>query len=800
MTPTNDQEFLNSNGAGYRGNGHYRGETPLEISPANAQNDEEIDLRHLIALMLHNKWLILAITGICTLGAVVFALMQMPIYESSGTIIITQSSNRYSMAGNDLSNLLMSSYGIGVGSNVENELEILNSRTLAWSLAQKIHKERFDVNGNVYPVLWRDYPDDPTITTPDTVAMRIMENKTVKQRNKMSSILTITYQSPSPEEARRIVDLIIETYSEASTSTNRVQAKAALNFLSSELENVKALVDSKESQLRDFMEKTRLVQLDAQTTELVTTLARLTSEEQALQVKLVAVNEGIKRQAAELELIKPGLSEQFKMATAPLIQRLQTQLAEFETERVLILARNPGIEESDIQDPRLKQLESQIRIVKEEIAKATKDILDNNNPTLIGFLGTTDGGVAQQVQRLRTTILELQIQKTQFEAQAKLLREQIAEYEAIFNALPDNMLELARLKRDLQVNEQLYLTIAKQSAEMALWEQTQSGLARIVDTGYLPTIPVKPKKKLIVLIGLLLGGALSVGVVFIKEVSKKEIDSVEKLRKKGLPILSVIPDLNPYIQQNFEGKEHVEVGGQKISTGLVTLLDSISPSAESYRRLQSNIMYSKPDDPYKVVLITSSNKAEGKTTLSANLAISMAETGNRVLLVDCDFRRPRVHNVFGFPASPGLIDLLFEDADPHEFIRQTVVDNVFVLTAGNRPPNPAEINRSRKLRNLISKLRYEFDYVILDTPPYGIITDAAPLIKLADGIVVVAKFNQTKEGELDHTLDSLNRINANIIGTCMTAFDAKKTSGYYYTDYYYQYSYESYKDYDKREA
>jgi uncharacterized protein involved in exopolysaccharide biosynthesis len=195
MTPTNDQEFLNSNGAGYRGNGHYRGETPLETSPANAQNDEEIDLRQIIALLLHNKWLIASITGAFTIGAVIVALLLMPIYESEGTIIISEAPNRYSMAGNDLSNLLMSSYGIGVGSSVDNELEVLNSRSLAMNLAQKIYDERFDYSGRLYPILWRSYPKDSTVTSVDTVAFRIMENKVITQKGgKMSSILTVKFQ------------------------------------------------------------------------------------------------------------------------------------------------------------------------------------------------------------------------------------------------------------------------------------------------------------------------------------------------------------------------------------------------------------------------------------------------------------------------------------------------------------------------------------------------------------------------------------------------------------------------------
>lgn len=798
MTTKNDQEFFNANGSG-TSNGHYRGETPIDASHSQ-QNEEEIDLRQVIAVLLHNRWLVASITGALTIAAIIFSLLQMPIFESSGTIIITSAGNRYSMAGNDISNLLMSSYGIGVGSSIDNEIEILNSRTLAFSLAKKMYQEKFDYYGRIYPILWRDYPKDSTLTTADTVAVRIMKGRFIEQKGKLSGIVNVKFESPSPYEAMRIVNLIIDTYSEASTSSNRVQARAALDFLSNELKNVKEEVRVNEELMRDFMNDEKIVQLDAQTNELVNTLSKLESEKQVINVKLVAIQEGIKSANQEFELLKPGLSQQLNSTVAPLLQRLQVQIAELETERILILSKNPEVVNNPDLVPRLKQVENQIASIKNQVDLATKNILAEGNTQLLGFLESTDGGIVKRIVDIKQKLLEFQVQELQYKAQLQLLGKQIDTYNTFFNNLPDNMIKMARIKRDLQISEQLYLTLAKQSAEMALWEQTQSGLARVVDQAYYPLDPIRPKKKIMVIIGFIVGLVISFGLVFIKELSKKEIDSVEKLRKKGMPILSVIPDLNPYIEQHFDGEELVEVGGQKISTGLVTLLDSISPSAESYRRLQSNIMYSKPDDPYKVILVTSSNKSEGKTTLSANLAISMAETGNRVLLVDCDFRRPRIHSIFGFSASPGLVDLLFEDSDPHQFIHQTLVENVFVLTAGNRPPNPAEINRSRKLRNLIAKLRYEFDYVILDTPPYGIITDAAPLIKLADGIVVVAKFNQTKEGELDHTLDSLNRINANIIGACMTAFDPKKTSGYYYTDYYYQYSYESYKDYDKREA
>jgi len=799
MSSNNDQEFNYSNGTPNT-NGRYHGETPIENGIQSNDVTDEIDVRQIISLILHNKWIIVIITGIATVFSIAISLYLIPIYESQGTIIISTASNRYTMSGSDLSSLLMSSYGIGVGSSVGSELEILNSRTLAWSLASKIYEERFDKNGRIYPLLWRDYPKDSSVVTVDTVASRIMKGKIIEQKGgSLSPILIVKFQSPSSIEAWRLVDLIIDTYSETSTYSNRVQAKAALGFLSTELENVKKAVVLKEEELRTFMNDSKIIELDTQTRELIQTLSKLISERKLIDVKLTSITNAVIHYEDEIEQIIPGLSEQLTSSLAPVLQRLQIQLAEFETEKVLIFAKNPDLEKQSENNPRLKQLNSQIDVVKSEMKKASKELLESDNYQLLGFLGSTDGGISSKLQGIKNSLFQLEIEKGQLMAQSNMLDTQISEYETFFDDLPDNMIKLARLRRDLKINEQLYLTLASQSAETALWEQTQSGLARIVDTAILPSSPVEPKKKIIVIFGFIIGGIVSIGIIFIKEISKKEIDSVEKLRNKGYPILSVIPDLIPYIKEHFDGKETIEVAGQKVSTSLVTLLDSISPSAESYRRLQSNIMYSKPDDPYKIILTTSSNKSEGKTTLSANLAVAIAETGSRVLIVDCDFRRPRIHIVFGVPASPGLVDLLFDDKDLHHYIHTSVVENVFVLTAGNRPPNPAEINRSRKLRNLIAKLRYEFDYIIIDTPPYGIITDAAPLIKLADGVVLVAKFNHTKTGELDHTIDSLKRINANVIGAALTAFDSKKTSGYYYTDYYYQYSYESYKEYDKRE-
>jgi capsular exopolysaccharide synthesis family protein len=185
--------------------------------------------------------------------------------------------------------------------------------------------------------------------------------------------------------------------------------------------------------------------------------------------------------------------------------------------------------------------------------------------------------------------------------------------------------------------------------------------------------------------------------------------------------------------------------------------------------------------------------------VALNLATVLAESGKKTVLLDMDLRRPRIHKVTGLTRSPGLMEVLFDGADLDDVVRRTVAANVRVLTAGEAPPNPSAVTRSKKLAEVIQALRSQYDHVIIDTAPYGLITDAAPLIRLADGVVVTARFGETQAQELNQTFDALERIRANVIGTVLTVYRHKSSTDYHYaSNNQYYYNYHDYEQYHEK--
>ena len=204
-----------------------------------------------------------------------------------------------------------------------------------------------------------------------------------------------------------------------------------------------------------------------------------------------------------------------------------------------------------------------------------------------------------------------------------------------------------------------------------------------------------------------------------------------------------------------------------------------SIDAEAYRSLRSNIEYSSFDDEYRVIVVTSSVPGEGKSTTSGNLAIALAQSGNSVLLVDCDMRKPSIHKKFKISNAAGTAELLLrkrlfeEGANKHN-------ENLTIITAGKIPPNPSEMLASRAMTAFIKEMKEEFKYIILDTPPLQAVTDAQVLSTKADGILLVVKAGSTKKDAVLNSVDLIEKVHGKVIGIVLNGVENKKNNYYYY--------------------
>lgn len=214
---------------------------------------------------------------------------------------------------------------------------------------------------------------------------------------------------------------------------------------------------------------------------------------------------------------------------------------------------------------------------------------------------------------------------------------------------------------------------------------------------------------------------------------------------------------------------------------LISYKEPTSPIAEAYRTLRTNIQFSSFDEKVKTILVTSSGPGEGKTTTASNLAVVMAQSGNKTILIDCDLRKPRVHKAFGISNQVGLSDLLADQMDQEGAIKLTEIPNLHVLSSGTRPPNPAELLGSGKMKKFVEALKENYDVIVLDTPPIILVTDAQIIAQYADGCLLVISSGQAERESAIKAKQLLEKVNGKILGVVFNKVDVTRKSYYHYS-------------------
>jgi polysaccharide biosynthesis transport protein len=380
------------------------------------------------------------------------------------------------------------------------------------------------------------------------------------------------------------------------------------------------------------------------------------------------------------------------------------------------------------------------------------------------------------------------------EARVASMNQRLGQYRRELRSMPELATVLGRLERDRLLAERTYAHVIERLQDTRIQEENEPGYARMLHQATPPESPVGRSPWNYMGIGLLLGlvGGLALAAAWDRLDTR--VYKPDQLREVGLGVLGVVPNFARHVRETHRGAATIDRGGTTISTSLVTLTDPQAAPAETFRHMRTALQMTNSGSPVKTILVTSSSKGDGKTTVASNLAVALAQSDQRTLLIDADLRRPRVHRLFGAANAYGLAQLLLSTKDLRQLgpdcgmdrFRSAQHPHLFVLPSGmfyrnDSEKSPGEMLGSKRMREVLGAFGEHFDAIVIDTPPVLVATDAVMLSTYSDAVVVVARAAASKGGDLGQALDLLSDVGAPLAGIVLNGFDLSLAYGYRYT-------------------
>ncbi len=766
--------------------------------------EREVTLTELMRIMYRGRWVIIS----CFLAVMAlttwYTFTVTPEYEASSKVIVQEEGNM-GMSLFDIGSLMQQE------TMINNQVEILKSRTLAETVLQRLMQselaDNLEILGRGEYARDRDgvlagllsgikgllgIEDESDEYTFDDMVQELMENRLTVTPIRNTDMIEIKVTAVSPEEAAFIVNTLTEAYREKNRLMSQEEVRQVKDFLQEQLDIIQQQLTESENALKEFKENEKVVALSHETEELIKKLAEF---ETLYNEALTELNSYRKR----LEYIDDQLSRNKlnfnieSMSANTYFEELSKSMAALQNERAAYVANlvNDGVYSAD--DPRLQKIDEQIDILKEKFQAEIAKLASQNitNPVAMS-------------EELFQRKVEVEAGIASLKPKVASLKRIMKQYEGQLENLPGKSLKLARLQRAAQVDEKIYIMMKEKYQESRITEVGQLGDVRIIDPAKPPIEPIKPKKMLNMILGMIVGLGLGIGVTFVLEAMDNSVRTIEDVERIGLAVLGSIPVIKEDealrrmkvqpagMGTSPEDKEEI----RRMAARLITHFAPKSPISEAYRTFRTNIQYARIDNPLKAVLVTSPGPGEGKSTSVANLAITMAQMGSKVLLIDADLRRPVVHSIFKIERHVGLTNVLVGRIPIDDAVFQTEIDNLSIMPCGTLPPNPSELLGSEAMKKTLAELKDRYDMVLIDSPPVIAVTDAAVLGSILDGVILVVKSGQTDKEAAFRAYNLLKNVKTQVLGALLNGVNIESLYGSYY--YYYHYYYYGGKDGSKK--
>lgn len=696
----------------------------------------EIDLREQLRLLQKRVWWIAGAVGVTVALAATYLVLTPRIYAATASIIIELQAPRVLGEESQVVDFAGSDYW----SNkefLETQYKVLSSREVLQRVVEKLGLERDADFLGLADV--RD-PERQAELLAKADAVAVLQKRMRVEPVKNSQLTRIVVEDQDPERAAELANTVVEAYVESNLDRRQEGTKAASQWLADQMLDLKVKLEESELALYTFRRDNEILSTSIEDRQSIVSerLHTLSNSLTSLMAKRVELEAAL----AEADRIrKANPDDEFwalklrRVAERPMIAELRKKHAALEETWA-------GLAERYLEKhPERVALHERMETLRRQMRVEVDNVLES----------------------LRSEHREVVATERQLEDMIAGLKQEAFE-------LNKREIDQRRLLREQENNERLYNLVLARLKDADLAVMLRSNNVRLLDAAVPPPAPIKPRVPLVLALSMMLGLFGGVGLVYLVEILDNTVkDEEETERLLQVPVLGLLPAFAA-----------VKGGERSPERDLYAARNPNSAFAEACRSVRTNLLFMSAEKQQRILQITSPGPGEGKSSSCINLAIAMAQNGQRVLVIDADLRQPMVHLMTRVPNERGLSTILATGADWEDTLKTTEVSGLTVLPSGPIPPNPVELLHTERFRELLEALSKRFDRVLIDSPPVLAAADAAVISNLVDGVVYVTRYKKTSKELARRALRNLEDVNAPVLGVLINAVDLKSQEYSYY--------------------